>query len=90
MWKSGLREHGVLAINLVCRHTEQRGEIIKRCQKSFSTAVVGDCTEGDINKTLLLSTSDIRRDLAQAVKASKWEGEEDSLTVAKMFDSLRF
>jgi len=90
MWKSGLREHGVLAINLVCRHTEQRGEIIKRCQKSFSTAVVGDCTEGDINKTLLLSTSDIRKDLAQAVKASKWEGEEDSLTVAKMFDSLRF
>jgi len=90
MWKDGLRENGVLAINLVCRHTEQRGEIIKRCQKSFSTAVVGDCTEGDINKTLLLSKSDIRKDLAHAVKSSKWESEEDSLTVSKMFDSLRF
>merc|ERR1712035_127267 len=90
MWKNGLREGGVLAINLVCRHSEQRVEIVKRCEKVFSTAIVGNCTEGDINKTLLLSASHIRKPLAEAVRAATWQSEQDSQCVARMFQSLRF
>ena len=41
-------------VNLVCRDSSKRAEIITKCSNLFASCVVMDCSE-DVNKILILS-----------------------------------
>ena len=64
-------------MNLVCRDSAKRADIVEKCRRVFDHCHVMDCSE-DVNKILVLSRLNLKDQLLEAGKSIRGKVEDDA------------